>query len=92
MIQLEKQLARETRNDDASSTTAPADDWTIVHGDRSVGTKQEDAAHKSKYDTATFDDIKVRVYGEARRGRALFRGLDEAASDPPFPAGLRTYG
>src|ERR1700738_1859002 len=66
LIQLEKELARATLNHDRDFyDRILADDWINVHEDDSVGTKQGDAAHKSEYDTATFDDIKVRVYGES---------------------------
>jgi hypothetical protein len=66
LLQLEKDFATATlKHDRAFSDRILADDWINVHEDGSVGTKQGDAAHKSEYDTATFDDIKVRVYGES---------------------------
>ncbi len=66
LIQLEKDLADATlRGDHDFYNRILADDWINIHEDGSVGTKQGDAAHKSQYDTATFDDIKVRVYGNS---------------------------
>ncbi len=66
LIQLEKDFAEATlKHDREFYDRILADDWINVHEDGSVGTKRGDAAHKSEYDTATFDDIKVRVYGES---------------------------
>jgi hypothetical protein len=66
LIQLEKDFAEATlKHDREFYDRILADDWINIHEDGSVGTKQGDAAHKSEYDTATFDDIKVRVYGDS---------------------------
>jgi hypothetical protein len=66
LIQLEKDFAEATlKHDREFYDRILADDWINVHEDGSIGTKQGDAAHKSEYDTATLDDIKVRVYGDS---------------------------
>jgi hypothetical protein len=66
LLQLEKDFVEATlKHDREFYDRILADDWINIHEDGSVGTKQGDAAHKSEYDTAAFDDIKVRVYGDS---------------------------
>jgi hypothetical protein len=66
LIQLEKDFAEATlKGDHEFYDRILADDWINIHEDGSIGTKHGDASHKTVYDTATFDDIKVRVYGES---------------------------
>lgn len=66
LIQLEKDFADATlKGDQDFYDRILADDWINIHEDGSIGTKQGDAAHKSHYDRATFDDIRVRVYGDS---------------------------
>jgi hypothetical protein len=66
LIQLEKDFAEATlKGDHEFYDRILADDWINIHEDGSIGTKHGDASHKTVYDTATFDDIKVRVYGQS---------------------------